>query len=302
MNINRYYTRFKKRNSKLRHIVPGWLRRGGGVLSNKLRGVLNTAIKVQHTSVCENIYHCCIQKTGSVWLGQLMSDPVVYKYSGLSLLNFSGQPRAKQTGKVNYLRSPFPKRTIVSALKFSRENFMEDTPKNNGKYKVFFVVRDPRELIVSWYHSTKKNHLFDKASKKHLVRQDLNGMTEEEGLDYVIDYFEEKGKFELLKSWVKTPDEDVYLVKYEELVEQPFESFLKLFEFLDIKIPDKELQELIGAYSFETLTGRSIEVEDTSSHMRGGGVASWKKYLKGSNLDKFYRLTDSLVFDLGYKK
>lgn len=231
-----------------------------------------------------------------------MSDPIFFRYSGLSVFNFSGRPRLRQTDPVTYIKKPFPARTIISSLKFSNEIFLSDVPKGPMPYKVFFVTRDPRELIVSWYHSTKKNHLFDKNSRMWRVRQTLSSLDEKSGLTYTIKHFIDKGKFDLLRSWAGYNSENFIMVKYEDLISTPIESFRSLFQSIDVQIPEGDFLELINAYSFETLTGRQLGEIDTDSHMRGGGRSSWQTQLSQSHLEYIYESTGSLITDLGYRK
>ena len=302
MKLRRFYTKQKKRHSRLRHAVPGELRRQGVTLNNKLALVYNSFRKPNHQSSYDNIYHCCIQKTGSVWIGQIMADPIIFKYSGLSVYNFLGKPRSRQTDPITYINKPFPPNSIVSSLKISKDNFLSEIPKRATPYKVFFVFRDPRELIVSWYHSTKKNHLFDKDSKMAGVRKQLLSLSQEDGLTFTIDHFQDKGKFALLNSWAKYSAENFLPVKYEDLITDPIVQFRKLFLWLDVQIPEREFVDLLNAYSFENLTGRPIGSVDTESHMRGGGQSSWESQLTEDHLAHIYELTDDLITDLGYLK
>jgi hypothetical protein len=51
---------------------------------------------------------------------------------------------------------PFPPRSIVTHLYVTYDTYLS-IPKPE-KYKTFFVMRDPRDLVVSWYFSAKYSH------------------------------------------------------------------------------------------------------------------------------------------------
>src|SRR5438094_804666 len=40
-------------------------------------------IRIGYRSGPVNLYHCCVPKTGSQWIGKILSDPIFYRYSGL---------------------------------------------------------------------------------------------------------------------------------------------------------------------------------------------------------------------------
>ena len=40
---------------------------------------------IREKSEYDNIFYCCVQKTASQWLRGVLSDPVVFKYTGLKV-------------------------------------------------------------------------------------------------------------------------------------------------------------------------------------------------------------------------
>jgi hypothetical protein len=71
---------------------------------------------------------------------------------------------------------------------------------------------------------------------------------------YAIDYWYEQGRFTALDSWnhSKEKDKDILIISYEDLIKtNSIIMFKKLYNFLDIKIPNNLLLSLITAYSFE---------------------------------------------------
>ncbi|MCE7995857.1 MAG: sulfotransferase domain-containing protein [Roseivirga sp.] len=300
--IQRSLNTLRKRNTKLRHKVPYSLRQillNSSYTRNKLR---NTFIANKYRSEDINVYHCCIQKTGSVWISSILNDPLVYQYSGLTLYNYQGAIRQKQTDPLIHLKEPFPKKSIVSAMKISHENYTNDILKNPGSSKVFFVMRDPRELVISWYFSTKKNHILGNHSNMGVHRDKLNELDQKEGIKYAIDQFYNKDKFGLLESWMNHKDDkNILILRYENLISDSVNEFSRLFKFLDIRISDEKLKQLIYDYSFEKITGREIGVANENSHLRGGGKDSWRQYFDEEILAYFYEKSNDVAKKMGYE-
>jgi hypothetical protein len=294
---------FRRRHSALRKPMPRWLIEFLSDLQARTDGVRRHFMEVKEQSTSTNVYHLGLQKTGSMWLQSVLCDPVVYRYSGLLPHRVRGTRRASQMDPL-VIAKPFPERRIISKLYISRENFL-NIPKPE-KYRAFFVVRDPRELLVSWYFSTRDNHFVkrDPARPLYKVREELRSMDQSQGMKHCIDVFEQLGKFELLRSWV-TPDAEldgrVKIVRFEDLSGPDAAAhFAELFTFLDIRIPTDELMELVHAYSFKKLSGRQPGEENTKSHLRSGAAKTWDRYLTADLLDYFEERSRGLAGALGY--
>jgi len=291
----------RKRSKKIRHVLPNKIIR---LVKDAEKGVVSFAKKgIDIESKCKyvNIYHCALQKTGTQWMFDVLSDPIVYRYSGMTVEKFKVPRRKSQTHPLRSLKEPFKKDTIVSGVSGTYKNYVKDIPKNDGNDVAFYVVRDPREMVVSWYFSTRENHLVDRGSMMHVHRNKLRSKSKKEGLIYTIELFDWKGKFEVMRSWMdKDNKENIKVVKFEDITNESFSTFKCLFEFLDIKIPNEELSNLVKSYSFKTLTGRKKGKEDRSSHMRGGVSKSWKKHFDDDLLKLFNSKAHDIVVGYNY--
>ena len=118
-----------------------------------------SAEKIISKSPCVNIYHCCTHKSGSQWLMAIFKDPMVFAYSGLDHYRYVDElPEKIDRRKITdrYFEHPFPKYKIVSPLYVTYDSILK-IPKS-GHYKTIFILRDPRDLIVSDYFSLKYSH------------------------------------------------------------------------------------------------------------------------------------------------
>jgi hypothetical protein len=301
--VNRYLTLLVRRKPQLRLMFSPetvrYLTKGRIFFMQS-----NTRLApVDYRSSYSNVFHCCVQKTGSQWIGSLLADLMTYRYCGLRHYAYQTWTRKGYDPRRLTERSftePFPINTVVSPLYIDYANYT-NIPKM-GKHKAFFVTRDPRDIVVSWYFSSRYSHI--PIGDIPVIREALNGMSIEDGMIYSIDYLEDFGLFSTLRSWAEADrkDPNILIVRYEDIAGSDFAAFRQLFSELDIRIPDNVLEELIGAYSFKRLSGRREGVEDQKSHIRKGGAGSWKKYFDGRIASRFEEVTGDLIEKLGCAK
>ncbi len=270
----------------------------------RVRQFLGSGRKAPATrqSSVENIYHCCVHKTASQWIARILAAPETHQGCGLRTHAYQSQlPGGADTRNIDErtFDHPFPRRCIVTPIYIGREAFL-DFPKP-AAWRAFVVVRDPRDVVVSWYYSWKHSHpLMGDVSEQ---RRQLNALNQEAGLCCAIERLRERGLFSALASWVRTPLDNsaVALFRYEDLVERPFETFQKLFAHCDIAMPDGTLRALLNAHSFAALTeGRPRGVEDITSHLRKGAPGDWRNHFTPAVTAAFQTRTGDLVTQLGY--
>src|SRR5262245_2774715 len=120
---------------------------------------LQTHVDVRYRSINQNVYHCTVQKCASQWIRRLLSDPSVVAYSGLQTYQYQQFLPGKfdpRTLTQRRFKLAFPEAVIATPLYLDYEGFAS-IPKP-PRYKAFFIVRDPRDIVVSWYFSTKLSH------------------------------------------------------------------------------------------------------------------------------------------------
>lgn len=249
-----------------------------------------------------NVYHCCVHKTGSQWIGKILSDPFVQRHAGLKPYHYQSKlyggrdPRPLQS---RVFVEPFPTATIITPLYISFENF-ESIPKPE-LYKAFFVQRDPRDILISWYFSVRYSHTPSENIARQ--RQVLSAMSFRDGILYAMDHLNHSGHFHALASWVDAPKRNpkIMLVRFEDLIgSASLHIFEVLFKHCDICLPRNMVEQLLTEYSFEALAGRKAGEENKEAHYRKGISGDWKNYLDNVLVKRFQELTDDLASRLGY--
>lgn len=306
-SVARGLTAFRRRHSRLRHLVPVSSVFSLTALRSRLTEVRELYTSVEHRTRFSNVYHCCVQKTGSQWIKSMLTDIEIFKYSGLTHFHYQsrlfGDSDRRRLDERTF-SEPFPEGTLVSPIYITYDAFSA-LPKT-GSHRAFFVLRDPRDLLVSWYHSTMKNHLLDDDPTRPMfaARARLQELPRIEGLLFGIDYLADRGHFDALASWTRADqdDENVTLVRYEDLAgERGLEEFTRLLDFLDFRVPPQVAARVFEGYSFRRMTGRDPGEVDPDSHLRSGSAGGWRKDFTPEISEAFHRTTGDLVTRLGYE-
>jgi hypothetical protein len=232
---------------------------------------------VRHRSQYHNLYHCTIQKAASQWVRAILADERIYRYSGLDVYKPEAQlPGGNDPRKITERAFDlFPPYTIVTPLYIDYSGFAR-MPKLLP-YRAFFVMRDPRDVLVSWYFSIKNSH--PSTAEIDRIRGQLGAVSESDGLLYSLDYLNAYGLFEAQRSWGAAKDANILLVRYEDLVGPEQERIYdRLLTHGDIHIPSDVLKEVLQAHSFEKLSGRARGDEDAGSHYRKGIAGDWRHH------------------------
>lgn len=283
-----------------RYLAPAEVKRRAFYKVSKARSKRSPVVEQTRYT---NVYHCCVQKTASQWIRHILGDWRFYRYSGLEAMHPSEVWPADYTGQPlteRHIVTPFPPGTVVTPLYTDRPSF--DIVEKPGSYRAFFVTRDPRDIIVSYYFSTKNTHT-TRSARVVESRRLLDELTEEEGLQWAVGMLDEHGLFQALRSWVVANDsEDHLLVRFEDLTgPDSTGEYRRLMDHLDVRMPDDVLADLLNDHAFEKMTGRQKGEENQFRHLRKGLSGDWVNYFTEAVMDTFLETTGDLVEILGYE-
>jgi hypothetical protein len=267
----------------------------------QLRWLWSHCIPVRHRSCAKNVYHCCVWKTASQWVRNVFSATDVYRYSGLLPYAYEvHEGRDYRSLQERTFDHPFQVGRIVTPLYISYESFA-GMPKPE-EYRAFFVVRDPRDLIVSHYFSSRYSH-----SENPGVLEDralLVNIPEQEGMIVTLRFMAERGIFDALRSWVEnsTSDPRVRVFRFEDLVGADQLNWMtQLCDHCDIKLPQEKLKAILDRLSFERLSGgRKVGEENKQHKYRSGKHGDWIKYFDADVTKSFEDVAGNLPQLLGY--
>jgi hypothetical protein len=262
----------------------------------KKRRLINyDKLEIIQRSPYQNVYYCCTQKTGSQWFKRILSDPIFYRYTGLRpyLYRELGLRQAKFDGAL-------PEGTVGTHLYIAHPTYLE-IPKPE-RYRTFFILRDPRDISVSWYFSARYSHApIDPIPR---LRRDLGQLSLHDGLKYSIDSLEEFGLFWAQRSWMNLEqDRDrIKILRYEDFSKDNRRFLEGLMGYMSVVMPDAVFASLYERHAFKRITrGREAGIEDQHKHYRKGISGDWRNYFDDSLRTYFREVTGDLLDVLGYQ-
>lgn len=286
-----------------------WAREAAHPIYRRMPPTVQTLVRTSlrppdYRSSIDNLYHCTTQKAASQTIRGLLGDRRVYDYCGLSPLDYEESlPGGVDLTPINrkVISTAFPKRRILTPLYVGYEPYRR-LPKL-GTARAFFVMRDPRDLLVSEYFSVKFSHapMGDIPAK----RTQLLSTSEEDGLQFTLADLQQYGTFDCQRSWHAgaKDDRDVIVVRYEDLLSgtNTVETWTELFRHADVRVPPQVLEQLLRDHSFQSQANREPGKEDVKSHLRKGMPGDWRNHFSPKLKDEFKRITSDLVVALGYE-
>ena len=154
--------------------------------------------------------------------------------------------------------------------------------------KVIYIIRDGRDVMVSAYHY----YYFPiKISFLDFLQMDIwPGPWDEH-----------------LQSWLDNAHLlDLLLIRYEDLLEDPFQQLKNIAHFIGLNTDDEKVDRAVRHSSFTAL--KKMEANNDSrfsglpglKFFRSGKSGQWRQYFGPEHKDVFKRQTNTLLMRLGY--
>jgi hypothetical protein len=233
----------------------------------------------------KTIFHITHQKAGSQWVKAVFKsiDP--------------GRVVESRLEEKQFFEDPIMEGKIYPALYCTKERF--ESVKVPGNHLKFVVIRDLRDTLISLYFSMRYSHAvlneFIQHTRDQLEKLDVHG-----GLIFLIEnnYIEPLARIQ--ESWI---DSGELIIKYEELIANDMDFFMKIFDYCKFKYPQKRLSDAVKKNFFEKKSsGRKIGQEDPKSHLRKGIPGDWVNYFQGEIRDIFKKRYADLLIKTGYEQ
>jgi len=236
------------------------------------------------------VAHVTFPKCGSQWVRDVLSDPRISAYSGLELA-------AAIPKELSGNWAQRPPGTLVAPIYNSALKLWLAQSKPGDK--AVYVIRDPRDQIVSWIYSLCYTHR--DARGTDVFRDLLLSLDDRGKLALMCEHW--RTFYGPFRSLVDPEPSDSFIVaRYEELAADGARSFGAIFQFLGWNVPDAVTAEVVGDHSFTSKTGRRPGEEDTGSHLRKGVAGDWRSYFDALTGRFFEHRYDSILVGLGYEQ
>lgn len=109
-----------------------------------------------------------------------------------------------------------------------------------------------------------------------------------------------------VESWLTNPSFPVHFIKYEEMKENPFETFKRAVEALDLDITDEQVSRAIEETKFENLQRKEKEQGfrekqiPSSAFFFRGQVGRWREELTSEQIEKIRNANEPMMRRFGY--
>jgi len=235
------------------------------------------------------------------------------------MLVFAGHPKAslvwhqyvygeifrKLALKVNYATR------LINAKRYLEQNPCNFLFYKSASYKQiqddwigFHVYRDPRDMLISGYFSSKFSHPAEKHPKLQKQRAQLLKLPLDLGLMLEMDYLDEH--FQEMFGW-DLNDNRFLTISMEKLFSSEKNTFLfnqQVIKHLGWEgyITNNYLESLLEKYSFKNLTNRNKGDTDKTHHFRNGLPEDWKNYFTPEVKEEFKYRYGEILIEYNYEK
>jgi len=218
-------------------------------------------------------------KSGGTWLSQMLSGT-----SGL----------------------PYPRSRLPLRRPAIMHGCFLDVGECNRKVVLY---RDGRDVMVSYYFHTLMPNALKSSQHVTKLRREF-GFADVEDVVRNLPPFMERcfarelyPRFtwaEFVRRWIDDPN--VISTRYEWLHADAFASMRALLDALDYAhVSDAHLWDVIEAYRFERVSGRSPGSESVSSFARKGVVGDWRSRFNAESRELFAHHAGDELIRLGYE-
>lgn len=189
----------------------------------------------------------------------------------------------------------------MSERRFIKSHFPYSKLHQTEKYsKVVYVVRDGRDVMVSYYFYLKRGGVFS----EDISFEDALVIMEQATL------FEYSNWSMHVESWLTSGHSDLHLIRYEDLLDDPLGVAMGLFEFIGDPADPGKLQEALAQSDFKSLREKEEKMNDfwrgkpadpSIRFIRKGRKRDWENHFSEQQARQFYERNKKLYTRLGYE-
>lgn len=235
----------------------------------------------------KRVTHITFHKCGSQWVRDVLVAPEIKAYSHFE--------DAKLSPNIIHFKWPQQaKRTVLGPVYYAKPADFLATRKRGDKS--IFVLRDPRDRMISYIFSIAFSHV-----GSSIMREPLRSLSTRQKLQFGI--YDLGSVSSVFREWAAFPAHpDVFKTSYERIVENDFEEFKAIMRFLDWPVPDDVLERVVTRLSFKARSGREPGDVNLHSHYRKGEPGDWRNYFDKSLGAEFERIHPDLLVACGYER
>lgn len=275
-----------------------------------IRSILPGRLLLWYAHKNTDVYLISYPKCGRTWLRLLIGRAISRHYS---------LPADEDYLFLRWKRKPHPDIPKITVIHDDRPMLKAPDELEESKYKyrnkdVIFLVRDPRDVIVSsYYEMAKRGHIFGDnpyETRKPVFEGEISEFIDrrEGGFDTILAYYN------IWANNCHVPRRFI-IVRYEDLKIYPQDELRRILEFLGLQaIPEETIAEAVEFASFENMRRMEAEgkfqsgilnpadkTDQESYKTRKGAVGGFADCLSESEIESLNRrMQDRLSKIFGY--
>lgn len=276
----------------------------------KIRSFIPDSLLRRHAFQKTDVFLISYPKCGRTWLRLMIGKAIQLHYN---------LPETEEILFLNWKQRPSPEVPLIRVVHdnrpmLRRTSELEESKAHYRSKQVIFLVRDPRDVIVSSYFEMKnRSRIFGENPYEERSAEFDGSLSEfihrdQGGFDTILRYF---------NIWAENRNQPkkFLLVRYEDMISDPTAELSRVITFLDLPgVPERTLTKAVEFASFENM--RKMETEgtfqggilkpadqaDTDSYKtRKGRIGGYLEYLEQEEIDYLnMRIGEDLSPIFGY--
>jgi hypothetical protein len=161
-----------------------------------------------------------------------------------------------------------------------------------------YIVRNPLDVVISFSHHNGR-------SIDEMI--DFMGATSAQTIANAVNVYERYGTWsEHVASWTSTPSPTMHVMRYEDMLANPWKSFSGLVKFLGLNAPRPRIEKAIRLSSFRVLKeqeqrgGFRERPARMEAFFREGKAGQWRKILTPAQISAIVAAHREQMARFGY--
>lgn len=190
------------------------------------------------------------QKCGKTWLRMMLARAISLKYN---------IKKIKLDLQLMTLFHPKAPNILISHAGSTKDNNKVDFVRLFKKKKIVFLMRDPRDIVVSLFHGSRTRDKVYSGNDMSTFIHDKNS-----GFEKIINFMN------LWAKEIKKRPKDFIIVKYEDMKKDAKKQLRRIFDFFKIKMPDEIIEEAVNYGSFDNMRKMEMANKVNDYRMKSG--------------------------------
>lgn len=238
----------------------------------KVRRGLYRAMPIKQHCGANSLWHACLPKTASQFVRVVLSDPSVYRRSGM--LPFACDAGTAESQIIGDYRG----RCLL--LNVVRKSERLEGLLNGARG--IYVDRDPMELFISWYTSQRYSHPDNPGVLD--FRRRVEGLSDTGAMRVALDDF--VYIYDIIRSWLVVP-ECFIRVRYENVTgEGALDEWERIMGWFDIEIDRERLGGIVDRYR-DLIFGGEANLSRKYSFDKSGVRDAFERDIKSDWLSRY---------------